>query len=220
MTPRRLAACGLLAAGAYVAGLLLSLPALRFAAKPIPVLCLALWAVGGGDAYARLVAGGLVASAVGDLLLELPGGFLAGLAAFLLAHLAYTAAFVWRGRERRLLRALPFAAYGALLLAYLRPGLGAMAWPVAAYTAAISVMMWRAAACLGPGVATAAAAPRLALLGALSFAASDSLIALDRFSAQVRGVRYPIILLYWAGQLGIALSARGARLARATVRRP
>ena len=40
--------------------------------------------------------------------------------------------------------------------------------------------------------------------GAILFAASDTLIAFDRFHAPIVGVRYPIMLLYWAGQLGIA----------------
>jgi len=44
--------------------------------------------------------------------------------------------------------------------------------------------------------------------GAFSFAVSDTLLALDRFLAAIPHVRHPIMLLYWAGQLGIVLSAR------------
>jgi hypothetical protein len=46
------------------------------------------------------------------------------------------------------------------------------------------------------------------LAGAILFALSDTLIAFDRFHSPVAGARLPIILLYWAGQVGIAMSAR------------
>jgi uncharacterized membrane protein YhhN len=43
------------------------------------------------------------------------------------------------------------------------------------------------------------------------FGLSDTLIAVDRFRAPMPGAGYAIILLYWAGQTGIAASAwRGA----------
>jgi uncharacterized membrane protein YhhN len=64
-------------------------------------------------------------------------------------------------------------------------------------------MMWRAAARWGdhPG-ATAA------LLGAILFGLSDTLIAIDRFRAPIPGApAFAIIVLYWAGQAGIAASA-------------
>jgi uncharacterized membrane protein YhhN len=65
-------------------------------------------------------------------------------------------------------------------------------------------MMWRAAARWGdhPG-ATAA------LAGAVLFGLSDTLIAIDRFRVPLPGAPYAIILLYWAGQAGIAASAPG-----------
>ncbi len=81
--------------------------------------------------------------------------------------------------------------------------------PVAVYVAVICAMMWRAAARLG-GDAALVFGEWTALGGAVLFAASDTLIALDRFHASMVGVRYPIILLYWIGQWGIALSARAA----------
>ena len=65
-------------------------------------------------------------------------------------------------------------------------------------------MLWRAAARVGgPGPRAAA----LGLAGALFFAASDTLIALDRFRGHIPGAGHPIIVLYWLGQLGIAASA-------------
>lgn len=203
---RRLLAGGALGGAAYLAGLWLDLPWLRIPAKPVPVLCLALWVLGGpGGLYALLIAVGLLLSLLGDLLIE--ASFLAGLASFLLAHLVYIAAFTADSRAPGLPRALPFAAFGAGMYVFLRPRLAEMSLPVAVYVTAICAMMWRAAARVGRA-GPAQLDEWSALAGAILFAVSDTLIALDRFRAPIPGVRYPIILLYWAGQVGIALSAR------------
>jgi len=101
-----------------------------------------------------------------------------------------------------LLRAIPFALWGSAVCALLWPRLGPLRLPVALYVAVICAMMWRAAAQVGP------AGGWTALLGALLFAASDTLIAFDRFQAPITLVRYPIMALYWAGQLLLALSSR------------
>lgn len=195
-----------LAAVAYLAGLALERPGLCFVTKPLPVLGL-LVAVcrRGRGAYASLLAVGLALSALGDVLLELPHGFLPGLGAFLAAHLAYVAAFVGQTRRLRAWRALPFVLYAGLFVSLLWPGLGALRAPVLAYVAAIASMQWRAAACIG-------ATPRgrrsewAALLGALTFALSDSLLGLDRFHSPLGEARVAVILFYWLGQYGLAVS--------------
>lgn len=193
------------AACAYLVGLVLPSAPLRLVTKAVPVLCLAAWVHGGSrGALARLVVAGLLLSAAGDLLLEL-GLFLPGLVAFLLAHIAYGAGFLSETRRAALARAIPFALYGVCFDLVLRPRLGPLAMPVLVYTAAICFMMWRAAARIGASRSTPSA-PWLGLGGALLFAASDTLIALDRFQGRLPGARYPIIALYWLGQLGIAAS--------------
>jgi alkenylglycerophosphocholine hydrolase len=192
-----------LAATAYLAGLAFGWPELRLVVKPAPVLCLAALVLSARVGRAgALIAAGLLCSSLGDVLLELPGRFLPGLGAFLLAHVCYIAAFVSEERRLRPWLALPFAVYGIGVFRLLAPGLGGMATPVLVYAAAICGMMWRAAARVGSGRARAG----LALAGAISFALSDTLIALDRFRAPLPGVRWPIMILYWLGQLGIALS--------------
>jgi uncharacterized membrane protein YhhN len=207
---RVLAAAGLLAVALYFAGLAWGAPALRFVVKPVPVLALGVWVLtdaAGRGRYARFLALGLGLSATGDVLLEQPGRFLVGLAAFLLAHLAYVAAFLSETRRPALARALPFVAYAALLFSLLLPGLGALLVPVAVYVAALTAMQWRAAACVG-ATARGRAAEWTALAGAVLFALSDGLIGLDRFHAPIAHARYAIMLLYWLGQAGLALSAR------------
>lgn len=173
--------------------------------KPWPVVCLAIWVFREGEGLlGRLTALGLAVSAGGDLAIEWV--FVAGLALFLAAHLAYVTAFVADERRACLVRAIPFAAYAAAMYGYLAPGLGTLAAPVGAYALTISVMMWRAAARVRPSEH----AGWIALAGALSFGLSDTLLALHRFHAPIA---FPaaIILSYWAGQLGIAASAVRSR---------
>jgi uncharacterized membrane protein YhhN len=170
--------------------------------KPVPVLCLAAWvAAGARGTAAWLVVAGLGVSLVADVVIE--RSFLAGLGLFLVAHLLYIGAFVARTSAVRPVLALPFIAWGVIVLMRLWPGLGDMRVPVIVYALAICTMMWRAAATTGmPGGGAA-------LVGAILFAASDTMIALDRFHRPISGAQYPIMGLYWAGQALIALSARG-----------
>ena len=192
----------------YLTGLSLDVAWLRILTKTLPVVSLAAavntW---GRGRYGRWLTAGLLLCAVGDLLLELgEKAFLAGLLAFLAAHLAYASAFVSDEPSLHAWRAMPFAVYGTGMYLFLYQHLGGMALPVGVYVAAIVTMMWRAAARVGPERPAAS----WALIGAVLFGLSDTLIAVDRFRVPIAGVRYPIILLYWAGQAGIAWSARRA----------
>jgi uncharacterized membrane protein YhhN len=206
---RALLAAAAVAALAYLAGWP-SLPRPWLAVlKPVPVLCLAAWCgTGRGGTPARLISAGLVVSAAGDVLLVYPRLFLAGIAAFLVAHLCYTAAFLARTRRWRPLWALPFLAWGAGVYSFLFPVLGALVLPVGVYVLAICVMMWRAAACLG-----ASGRPRKeawALAGAVLFGLSDTILALNRFYQPWPDAPYVIMTLYWAGQAGLARWGRGS----------
>jgi len=152
---------------------------------------------------------GLALSACGDVLIQRPGGFLAGLAAFLLAHLAYVAGFVRARPELLAMRSLPFLIFGGLMGSWIAPGVAGMELPVGVYVLAISVMMWRASALLG-APRLPAAVGNFAFGGAILFAASDSLLAVHRFVAPQPWANTPIMLLYWAGQAGIAAAAVAA----------
>src|SRR5687767_2423040 len=106
-----LAMVGVVAAAAFLVGIAVGSAPLRLVAKPIPVLCLAVWVgAAGRGAAARPVCFGLVLSALGDWLLEAnPGLFLSGLMAFLGAHVAYTTGFVLETRRASVLWGVPFA---------------------------------------------------------------------------------------------------------------
>ncbi len=197
-----LLAVAVLAALVYALGPEDGAPWLRLALKPVPVVAMT-WLAPPRSPYSRRIHAGLWTCALADVLLDLL--FPLGMLTFLIGHVLYTAAYLAEDRRPRPLLALPFLAWGVGSFAALRPGLGALTIPVALYTLAICVMMWRAAARVRRG---AALGVWLALLGALLFAVSDTLIAFNKFHAPVAGARYSIITLYWLGQLGIAMSAR------------
>ena len=203
-----LAGVGALGAVAFFVGLELELPMLQLGAKAVPILCLLSWLWPARERYARLISVGLVLSLIGDMLLGVsPDLFLPGLGAFLLAHIAYVAAYVTVTRLLNLERGVPFALLGMGMGMFLWPRLGGLALPVTAYVAVICAMMWRSAALVNGG-GLGRREQWAALVGALMFAASDALLAIKLFVQPVPGSDYVIMLLYWAGQLGIAFSAR------------
>ena len=119
-----------------------------------------------------LVAGGIVASWAGDVLLQSPGsmGFLMGLGAFLIAHLFYITTFAKVGSGKPRIWAWAYIAWYLALVAILVPGLGALAVPVILYGAVLGTMAF---------LATRVNA--LVGWGGLLFLVSDTVLALDRF---------------------------------------
>lgn len=148
-------------------------------------------------AFDRAILAGLVLSVLGDGLLLSPRrpAFLGGLVAFLLAHVAYAAAFAGAARPSPLAAVLVAAATGAALR-WLWPGLDDMRVPVAAYCAVIAAMLWLA---LGVDRAEVRA-------GALLFYVSDLLVARDRFVRPGFANRLVGLPLYYAGQVLLALA--------------
>lgn len=219
VSPRALLVVALLSAALFAAGVVLEAHPLRLLAKPWPVVALALWVWRGArpGPYRRFVVAGLAASLAGDLFLEIAPRalFVAGLASFLIAHVLYVVAYLSDTRALHPRRAVVAYAYGVVVLAALAPGLGAMTIPVTLYTLVICTMLWRAAARVG---AVPWPSARLALAGALVFAASDSMIALGRFGGHLLDeptrtgwpLRLAIMATYWLGQWGIAASAQRA----------
>lgn len=152
-----------------------------------------------GGRYAHLVLAGLTLSAAGDVLLLGAGrrAFLAGIAAFLLAHVAYAAAFAPAARVSPAV-AVSLAVAGAAVVRWLWPHLGELRAPVVVYAAAITVMLLLA---LGVG-------SPLARLGAALFYLSDLTVARDRFVRPGLANRLAGLPLYYAGQVLLALSTR------------
>lgn len=161
----------------------------------------------------------LLASSLGDVALEWDrqGWFVAGLGAFLVAHLLYIALFrrAWpqatRPDERRgaarLVRfgaTIVVLACGIGLTAHLWPNLADLRVPVTAY---IAVLLAMAATALRAEVGN----PWVAV-GAVVFVASDSMIGLDTFRGPVAGSGAAIWIMYYLAQVAITYGCLTARL--------
>ena len=179
--------------------------------KPLPVLVLALAVITRGDPstgiYAASVAAGLVCSAFGDVSLVFPGGFIAGLSAFLVAHLCYIRAFAAEARMGPLAAAaaVVLIAFAASMFCYLRPHLARrLVAPVAVYVTILCTMAWCAVAraLASPELAGAAAAA----VGSTFFLASDSVLAIDRFAHRFAAAHGIVMVTYYLAQLLIAAS--------------
>jgi uncharacterized membrane protein YhhN len=146
---------------------------------------------------------GLAFSMVGDVCLMLPKDmFIAGLGAFLVAHVFYVVALLALG--------ISFGGFlfGVMLMAVVALVVGrnivqgaaltdkALAGPVAAYMAVISLMV---ASAIGTG-------RFFAIAGALLFAASDSVLGWTRFLKNFPRSRMIVMVTYHLGQAGLVLA--------------
>lgn len=158
-----------------------------------------------GARYQLAIALGLACSLIGDIFLMLPRDrFLPGLGSFLLAHLAYLAAFT-SGTSVATAPALllPLLAAAALLLYLLWPALGRLRLPVLVYTATILLMVWQA---WGRERALPAPGSTLAAIGATLFMVSDAILALNRFRRPLPGAQALVMITYATAQALIAAS--------------
>lgn len=188
-------------------------PALVAATKPLlmPALLIAL-VLGLPQRRSPLLLWGgiaLVFAWLGDVLLQNPGdvGFLIGMGAFGLAHLAYIALYLGPLRTGRI------PAWGVVLgvvwwagmVAVLAPWLGGLLVPVAVYGLV-----------LGAAAVIALTTRPLVAIGAAVFLVSDTLLALDRFlpGFSVLELDLEIMLAYCLGQgliiAGVVTAARRA----------
>jgi len=199
------AACGYI----IVAGL--NKRRLTWVTKPLAMPLLALsYILACGRPNPWIVAG-LGCGAVGDIFLIQPerrSCFVAGLAAFLLGHLAYLRGFLGPVLQAGVsspwlfASAVPLAAVGAVVYRLLYPALGAMKIPVTLYTGAILAMALAAVL----RISVVGGLPFwLPLLGALSFMASDSLLAYQQFRGPLRCGRTLVATTYVSAQTLIVL---------------
>ncbi|MEO6031905.1 MAG: lysoplasmalogenase [Burkholderiaceae bacterium] len=162
----------------------------------------------------RLIRIGLVLSLAGDVFLLWPRqGFLPGLVAFLLAHLAFIAAFSVPLRLGA--KPLVFIGYGVVatpILAALWPGVPAgLRAPVIAYVVCLAAMAaqaaawWRTSASLD---AADKALARMAALGGVLFMVSDSLLAINKFALPLPLASLWVLASYWLAQWCIASALR------------
>ena len=207
------AAAALLAAAAVTAAVdwwavAAKVKRLEYVCQPATVLLLAAAALSldpqSGGQRAWFVAA-LLLCAAGDVFLMLRRErFVAGLASFLLGHLAYIAGFISAGRPGTaglvaglliVVNALGIA--GTRVVAALRAaGDTGLIGPVVVYMLAIAAMT-----VLATGSGRVAAG-----IGAVLFLGSDTLIALNRFVRPLGWAPLAIIVTYHLGQAGLVVS--------------
>jgi alkylglycerol monooxygenase len=146
-------------------------------------------------------------SLAGDVLLMFPGHFLAGLVAFLMAHLAYIALFkqglAWFPSRPALAATL---LTGTLIYAFLWAGLPPdLRLAVAVYVVVIALM---AAQAIGRALVLQGKAAIGVAAGACFFMLSDSLLALDRFTAALPMASLWVLGTYYTAQILIARHAQ------------
>ena len=172
---------------------------LEYVAKPAALAVLIVYATAGAAPSGWLMLA-LVFSLLGDVYLMLPAElFAAGLGAFLIAHLAYIAAFDASIAARVVWLVILLAGAVPLALRIMRSVKDSALRPaVALYMTVITFMV---ASALASGML-------LAAFGALFFFASDSILAWDRFVNRLPQGRLAVIVTYHVGQLALATALR------------
>ena len=178
--------------------------AVKLLSKLIPMWLIIAYAYMLAPAHKRrfhaLVLTGLFFCMLGDGLLH---WFVIGLGAFLIGHLFYIGGFLckWRFSVPATLTIVPLAVYGWLMGRELVQGLvdggnEALVVPVIAYITVISLMAWTAIMSRNAW----------AIVGALLFAVSDSVLAWNMFVDKLAFSGPIIMLTYYGAQLCLARS--------------
>ncbi|MFN7145841.1 MAG: lysoplasmalogenase [Myxococcota bacterium] len=163
------------------------------AVKVLPALLLAGWL---GPTH-PIAAGGMLVSAAGDaFLLDKDRFFLAGLGAFLVAHLLFVPAFLGASG------ATPSGAFVASLLVFaggmlavIRPKKPVLQVAVPLYALVLCAMA-AAASTLGP----------LGWLGGLSFLVSDGVLSIRVFRREFPGADLIVMVTYYGALLALSLA--------------
>lgn len=147
----------------------------------------------------------------GDLLLMntvTPVFFLYGLGAFLIAQLLYSFFFFRVMQKEKIkfswLLFFPVLIYYSVLISWLAPQLGALKTPVIIYGAIISMMLLLALHML---YMPAVRSGRLFIVGATLFVASDSALAINKFSSPFSSAGLIIMITYGLAQLFLTAGA-------------
>jgi uncharacterized membrane protein YhhN len=173
--------------------------------KPLTMVFILLIAILGQAAaplYKYMIIAGLVFSTAGDVFLMLPSDrFVAGLVAFLIAHLFYIVAFASEISVLMWWPLIPLATYGVVIYITLAPSLGKLKSPVLIYVVVILIMAWLA---WERWDQTGQNGALLASVGAVLFFVSDTILAINRFRGAFKLARVLNLTTYFAAQCLIA----------------
>ncbi len=154
--------------------------------------------------YKYMIIIGLLFSLAGDVFLMLPSDrFLAGLVAFLIAHLFYIAAFLSEISALTWWPLVPLVIYGIVIYTIVASSLGKLKLPVLIYVVVILIMAWLA---WERWSQTGQSGALLAFAGAVLFVISDTILAIDRFRGAFKLSRALNLTTYFAAQWLIASS--------------
>lgn len=205
---KKLLLLALLSAIAMLVGLYIDNFTLRIITKPIPIICFGLWAwFSDNDQYSKTIATSLFVCSIADIFLEFKTNnrmFLIGMLFFGLGHAGYIFAFLRKTKKINIDFLLPFLIWGGSIMYVLHSKLGPMLIPVSVYSILLVSMMWRALSLLK--IYSWRSEFILIPIGAIIFAISDTLIALDKFNQPINNVRYSISTTYYVAQFLLAYS--------------
>ncbi len=179
---------------------------LETVSKPLATM-LVIWvaiAAGGPTAATVIAVVGLVLCLAGDIaLLDVVDTFIGGLAAFLLAHLAFVVMFIvlgldrpWWGIVGGVILAVHVATVGRRIVAGASAQDPALRIPVIAYVGTIAVM----------AVVAAMTGRPWAIVGAAFFVASDSILGWRAFVRERAWMSLAVMVTYHVAITGIALT--------------
>jgi len=175
--------------------------------KPLTLVFILLIAILGEtvlELYKQLIIAGLVFSLAGDIFLMVPSDqFRAGLATFFVAHLCYITAFISIIEGVHWWLLIPWITSGIGFVYYIFPRLGRQKIPVIAYVVIILIMVWLASEVFYqvPQIGT-----RIVFTGAILFAFSDLILALNKFQGGFKSARAISLTAYFMAQALFASS--------------
>lgn len=194
-------------------GRLLDVVAMEYPVKPLIMIWITIYFL--LNTQKRTFIAGILAafffSWVGDILLMLSGGyesetfFYAGVGGFFFAQIAYIIVFIRNAENdikglllRNPLWFIPLVAYGVMIYWLLYPGLEGIMLPVIGIYAISLIGMSLAA--LNRRDRVNVLSFRLVFIGSLFFVLSDSMIAINKFYAEIPQAGFLIMLTYIAAQ--------------------
>ena len=177
---------------------------LQYIFKPLTMLAIILLTILNVSSpptfYQKMIVIGLIFSTVGDVFLIDSRRFIQGLLSFLLAHICFIIAFF---STPNLPSVIFYLAYVAFFLSILWKHLDNLKIPVIIYSLTLAAMSWLA---LSRYFELNDHKSLFAFLGSVSFVASDSLLAFDKFKSAFPFAEVFILSTYFIAQWLIALS--------------
>jgi uncharacterized membrane protein YhhN len=184
---------------------------LQETSKPLVMIVLGLYYfIVSGKERSSVVLAAILFSFGGDVLLMFPAYFIAGLVAFLIAHVFYILAYS-RHQEaiereeglkgiQRVRFAFPIVLAGTGLIVILYPVIGDLRIPVMIYALVLTIMVLKALFRFGK---TNVMSFTMVFTGAVLFMVSDSMIAINKFLSPFAGSGFWIMATYMVAQFFI-----------------